>query len=853
MSFTLGYFLVQNDFLSVEQVDRAVRRQLLLGGSLDTNLLELGLLEETQLQEAFRKQSKNKSRLKPKWLSFPSYDAVSLVPAELVERFQVLPIYKEGETLHLLAVDAGVPAEHLPLSYWLGCSCVFHLAPEFRILQGIERLYGLTLPARFHSLDRQYPVEELFVLPDDRGVRESQPISISQPKEEPEPTLESSAFSEPKAFKKETVLSSKPITDTHTLKEKTKKYLSKKAEERKKKNPFSKSELTKEKTPQKTSTKKVTPPPKEVTVEEPLPLHNVEPAKPESAPTRSDHKSSPPSGDGSASKREKLSLPPLSSLRSAFRKDKKGKKEPKKLTAKKEKAKAKEEPESKSRGTLPVKSFDAEAPASSKMSIQNKTKHKGTVEFESTPLKVDKREPTIETPKPEKPIKVTRKKSDGESPFKKVSSGQEDVKTQVKRVNLMTKVSLGTGAVRKRKNPELAMTLKDGASLATALQNIEAEGDNKVNLGPAAPLTGGGLPVDALRTVKDLGSSYDPGSTLPGSLQQNQPIRIERGKRASSIEDGGTIPALSAFSDDDPSIQLHQMEYQQDEPSAHDTASSPIGQNTQEIEALLDEYLIASNDEQQLILRDELAKSGELLVALSLQKIPASGASDSDTRRMIELLTALCTAVGDPALHRLLQIIQHGTTSQKMRALLLLGQWRSAKVISPLIQVLLSEREPTVHRMVRKILLGYRNRPEFDKLLKFLKGNLQTTDVHRIQRALELIQDLRLIEVLPELIPLITHQNNSISQSALGTVERLSLQNFGQDLIKWRDWLEGNSDTARKQWIMDALQHPDLGIRTLAKQELREEFGDDFGFDPHSSSEERAAVQKLASLWMQQG
>jgi len=184
-------------------------------------------------------------------------------------------------------------------------------------------------------------------------------------------------------------------------------------------------------------------------------------------------------------------------------------------------------------------------------------------------------------------------------------------------------------------------------------------------------------------------------------------------------------------------------------------------------------------------------------------------------------------------------------------ALLLLGEWLPSRAIAPLLQRLFTEKDPVIQRMVRNNLRGYRKRAEFHKLLQFLRDNLRSTDQHRLQKAIFFLGDLRIAEAVPDLIGLLNHEETAVRESALFALRNLALQDFGINAEGWQEWHQLQAHLDRKHWVVDALNHSEKAIRHLAKEELRVEFGDDFGYDPNASTAEREAVQKLAGLWLQ--
>ena len=146
--------------------------------------------------------------------------------------------------------------------------------------------------------------------------------------------------------------------------------------------------------------------------------------------------------------------------------------------------------------------------------------------------------------------------------------------------------------------------------------------------------------------------------------------------------------------------------------------------------------------------------------------------------------------------------------------------------------------------------MGYKDRSEFSTLLQFLRSNLRSKDPERLQKAIMLIEELRIVDTVGELIDLLVHESANLRRAALMALRRLCFQSFGESEEGWRIWWEENQQFERKHWIVESMNHVQSDIRAMVKEDLVEEFGDDFGYDPEASEAEREAIQKLASLWL---
>lgn len=136
----IGEMLVRAKAVTPADLDEAVSWQVLYGGRLGTNLLELGLVEEKVLAESLGRQ------LAVEWMHGDieiAENMVQAVPAVVARRHEIIPWKLEGKRFKILCIT---PSDHLALfdeiGFRLGKNVKPVVAPEFRIHQALRRFYG---------------------------------------------------------------------------------------------------------------------------------------------------------------------------------------------------------------------------------------------------------------------------------------------------------------------------------------------------------------------------------------------------------------------------------------------------------------------------------------------------------------------------------------------------------------------------------------------------------------------------------------------------------------------------------------------------------------------------------------
>src|SRR5207302_3199365 len=174
----IGELLVHGGHLTPEGLEEALDWQVLYGGRLGTNLLELRLVGEEQLARALGKQL----GAEVAWGELqvdPSL--VSSIPKHVADRHEIVPWKLEKRRLKLLCCEIKV-SELDQLSYKTGRTCVPVIAPEFRVFQLLRMHYQAI---------RQMRALDFGVLPEEGRRRTRTARAVEQ---RADPTLEGSEW-----------------------------------------------------------------------------------------------------------------------------------------------------------------------------------------------------------------------------------------------------------------------------------------------------------------------------------------------------------------------------------------------------------------------------------------------------------------------------------------------------------------------------------------------------------------------------------------------------------------------------------------------------------------------------------
>lgn len=150
----LGELLVSARLLAQDQVDRALRAQVMWGGRLGTNLIELGMLDLESISRALGRQHGLPAAL-ARHFEKADRELQQRIPDELARQWSVVPLLHIGpqKTKIAVAVLDPLPREALvQLADELLCApeaIVVSVAAEMRMRYHLERVYGIARPTRY--------------------------------------------------------------------------------------------------------------------------------------------------------------------------------------------------------------------------------------------------------------------------------------------------------------------------------------------------------------------------------------------------------------------------------------------------------------------------------------------------------------------------------------------------------------------------------------------------------------------------------------------------------------------------------------------------------------------------------
>jgi len=151
MVMKLGEALVKASLITREHLRLALERQVIFGGRIGTNLVELKVIKETELVSFLSKYLKVPA-VDPSKLVSVDEETISCISGEIAEKYKVVPFRKDRNRLHVVLLDPRSMTAVDELRFITGYDIIPYVTSELRLLYALEKYYGLERDLRYISI-----------------------------------------------------------------------------------------------------------------------------------------------------------------------------------------------------------------------------------------------------------------------------------------------------------------------------------------------------------------------------------------------------------------------------------------------------------------------------------------------------------------------------------------------------------------------------------------------------------------------------------------------------------------------------------------------------------------------------
>lgn len=144
----LGEMLVDGGILTSAQLDEGLKCQVIFGGRLGTNLVEMGLIREEDLALFLSKKLEIPFASPEQLMSVPP-EVLRLIPVDVAEKYKAIPVRVDNRRLTIALADPTDFAAIDEIAFISGFIVVPLVSPEIRIILALEKYYGLKRTMRY--------------------------------------------------------------------------------------------------------------------------------------------------------------------------------------------------------------------------------------------------------------------------------------------------------------------------------------------------------------------------------------------------------------------------------------------------------------------------------------------------------------------------------------------------------------------------------------------------------------------------------------------------------------------------------------------------------------------------------
>ena len=159
MKKNLGELLLEKELINEKTLGEALQRQVIFGGRLGTNLLEMGAVSEEALMKLLALQY-NIPHAEARHFQEIPQEVLDSVPKELIAEYRIVPLTLEGHRITLAMADPHKLDIVDEVAFKTDMVIQPVVASEVRIVEALERYYGIRREARYIAVSEKVADEQ---------------------------------------------------------------------------------------------------------------------------------------------------------------------------------------------------------------------------------------------------------------------------------------------------------------------------------------------------------------------------------------------------------------------------------------------------------------------------------------------------------------------------------------------------------------------------------------------------------------------------------------------------------------------------------------------------------------------
>ncbi len=147
----LGEALMNSSIITRDQLKQALERQVIFGGRIGSNIIELGFVKEQEML-SFLSSFFKVPAVKVTDLNTIDPEVIASITAEFADKYKILPFRKDRNRLHVAMLDPRSLSSVDEMRFLTGFDIVPYVITELRMLYCLEKYYGLKRDLRYISV-----------------------------------------------------------------------------------------------------------------------------------------------------------------------------------------------------------------------------------------------------------------------------------------------------------------------------------------------------------------------------------------------------------------------------------------------------------------------------------------------------------------------------------------------------------------------------------------------------------------------------------------------------------------------------------------------------------------------------
>ncbi|MBI5073693.1 MAG: hypothetical protein HZB62_00745 [Nitrospirae bacterium] len=156
----LGEALIKDSIITRDQLKKALERQVIFGGRIGSNIIELGFVKENEML-SFLSSFFKVPAVKVADLNAIDPEVIASITAEIADKYKILPFKKDRNRLHAAMLDPRSMSSVDEMRFLIGLDIVPYVITELRLLYCLEKYYDIKRDLRYISVfGREEAAEE---------------------------------------------------------------------------------------------------------------------------------------------------------------------------------------------------------------------------------------------------------------------------------------------------------------------------------------------------------------------------------------------------------------------------------------------------------------------------------------------------------------------------------------------------------------------------------------------------------------------------------------------------------------------------------------------------------------------